>query len=52
MNNYRWEFEEDGREFEVVVESPVSVNDFDLLLKGALDGLGLTYQPEPWPCRT
>ena len=47
MNNYRWEFEEDGREFQVAVESPLSVNDFDLLMKGALDGLGLTYQPEP-----
>jgi DNA-binding transcriptional LysR family regulator len=46
-NNYRWEFEEDGREFEVAVESPISVNDFDFLLKGAIDGLGLTYQPEP-----
>jgi DNA-binding transcriptional LysR family regulator len=46
-NNYRWEFEEDGREFQVAVESAISVNDFDLLLKGALDGLGLTYQPEP-----
>ncbi len=47
LNNYRWEFEEDGREFEVAVDSPISVNDFDFLLKGALDGLGLTYQPEP-----
>jgi DNA-binding transcriptional LysR family regulator len=46
-NNYRWEFEEDGREFEVAVESAISVNDFDFLLKSALDGLGLTYQPEP-----
>lgn len=46
-NNYRWEFEEDGREFQVAVDSAISVNDFDFLLKGALDGLGLTYQPEP-----
>lgn len=46
-NNYRWEFEEDGREFEVAVESAISVNDFDFLLKSAIDGLGLTYQPEP-----
>ena len=46
-NNYRWEFEEDGREFEVAVESAISVNDFDFLMKGAIDGLGLTYQPEP-----
>ena len=46
-NNYRWEFEEDGREFEVAVESAISVNDFDFLMKSAIDGLGLTYQPEP-----
>ncbi|KQY93322.1 LysR family transcriptional regulator [Caulobacter sp. Root1455] len=46
-NNYRWEFEEDGREFEVAVDSAISVNDFDFLLKSAIDGLGLTYQPEP-----
>jgi DNA-binding transcriptional LysR family regulator len=31
-NNYRWEFEEDGREFEVAVESPISINDFDFLI--------------------
>ena len=46
-NNYRWEFEEGGREFEVAVESAISVNDFDFLMERAMDGLGLTYQPEP-----
>jgi DNA-binding transcriptional LysR family regulator len=46
-NNYRWEFEENGREFQVAVDSAISVNDFDFLMKGAIDGLGLTYQPEP-----
>lgn len=46
-NNYRWEFEEDGREFEVAVESAISVNDFDFLMSRAMEGLGLTYQPEP-----
>ena len=45
--DYRWEFEEAGREFEVAVEGPFSINDFSFMVQMALDGLGLTYQPEP-----
>lgn len=44
--DYRWEFAEDGQEFEVAVEGPLSVNDFDLVRQAALDGLGVAYGPE------
>ncbi|WP_165183969.1 LysR substrate-binding domain-containing protein [Caulobacter soli] len=46
--DYRWEFaEEGGREFEVTVEGPFSVNDFNFMVQMAIDGLGLAYAPEP-----
>jgi DNA-binding transcriptional LysR family regulator len=44
--DYRWEFAENGQEFEVAVEGPLSVNDFDLLRQAAVDGMGLAYGPE------
>lgn len=46
--DYRWEFAEaDGREYEVAVDGPFSVNDFAFLTRTAADGLGLAYTPEP-----
>ena len=46
-NDYRWEFAEDGREYEVTVEGPISINDFGFQVQMAIDGLGLAYAPEP-----
>jgi DNA-binding transcriptional LysR family regulator len=45
--DYRWEFAENGREFEVAVEGPFSVNDFDFMVRMAVEGLGLAYAPAP-----
>jgi DNA-binding transcriptional LysR family regulator len=44
--NYRWEFQERRREIEVAVSGPIVSNDADVLIAGALDGLGLTYVTE------
>lgn len=38
---YVWEFEKDGRPLNVRVDGPLIVNDMDLMMKGALSGLGL-----------
>jgi DNA-binding transcriptional LysR family regulator len=43
---YRWEFTEDGKDFEVAVEGRVTVNDRGLMVAAALDGLGLAYVAE------
>jgi DNA-binding transcriptional LysR family regulator len=40
---YRWEFNEDGRDFEVAVNGRLLLDDADLILSAALDGLGLAY---------
>ncbi len=40
---YRWEFEEGGEEFEIAVDGPLIVNDADLLVRGALEGVGIAY---------
>jgi DNA-binding transcriptional LysR family regulator len=40
---YRWEFTEEGREFEVAAPGRVTCNDVDLMLRLALDGVGLAY---------
>ncbi|MGK9233363.1 LysR family transcriptional regulator [Inquilinus limosus] len=40
---YRWEFERDGRGFEVAVEGPLVVNDTSLMLQAALGGVGIAY---------
>lgn len=49
---YLWEFEKDGEELEVAVEGPLIVNDTELFLRGALDGVGIAYmfdeQVRPW----
>jgi DNA-binding transcriptional LysR family regulator len=40
---YRWEFSEQGKDFEIAVNGRILLNDGDLMLKAALDGLGLAY---------
>jgi len=40
---YRWEFEEDGAEFEVAVEGPLIASDVELVLQGALRDIGIAY---------
>lgn len=43
---YAWEFEKDGRALNVRVEGQMTVNDADLMLQAALDGLGMAYLPD------
>jgi DNA-binding transcriptional LysR family regulator len=38
---YRWEFTEDGKDFEIAVGGRVVSNDSGIILRAALDGLGL-----------
>jgi DNA-binding transcriptional LysR family regulator len=42
----RWEFESEGKEFEVQVKSPLILNDVLLAIGAAADGLGMVYSPE------
>ena len=37
----RWEFEQDGEVLDVAVEGPLTLNDPDLIVEAALDGVGL-----------
>ena len=52
---YRWEFGEDGREFDVAVEPEVTTNDMWLMIRMACAGGGLTFGMEetfrPWIAR-
>jgi DNA-binding transcriptional LysR family regulator len=43
---YRWEFEKRGRSVTVSVTGPLVVNDVDLTLRAALDGIGLAFALE------
>lgn len=43
---YRWEFTSRGRDFEVVVDGRLQVNDRELMVSAALDSLGLAYVAE------
>lgn len=43
---YRWEFEEDGREFDVAVNPRVTTNDMWVMLRTAVAGGGLTFGME------
>ncbi|MFG1433248.1 LysR substrate-binding domain-containing protein [Xanthobacter sp. V2C-8] len=43
---YRWEFEKSGRALRVAVTVDVITNDMDLMIRAALDGLGLAYMTE------
>jgi DNA-binding transcriptional LysR family regulator len=40
---YRWEFERGGIELDIDVEGPLTLNDQDLMLHAALDGVGLAF---------
>ena len=42
----RWEFEQESQAFEVAVEGPLTLNDPDLIVGAALDGVGLAYAIE------
>jgi DNA-binding transcriptional LysR family regulator len=44
----RWEFERAGERIEVAVDGPLVVNDFDLALSAAIDGIGVAYLPLEW----
>jgi len=45
---YAWSFSEDGRDFDVAVKGPLIVNDGELMVQAALDGIGigLTFEDE------
>jgi len=43
---YAWEFEENGKPFEVRVDGPLCFNDGDLIYEAALAGQGLAYMFE------
>lgn len=43
---YRWEFEVNGRAFDVAVEPRITTNDLRLMLRLALAGGGITFAPE------
>jgi DNA-binding transcriptional LysR family regulator len=43
---YRWEFQRQGEVFEIAVDGPLVVNDSDLKLRAAIDGIGLAYELE------
>ena len=45
---YRWEFEKDGEALVVDVSGPLIVDDADLMIRGAIDGLGLTFSFEEY----
>jgi DNA-binding transcriptional LysR family regulator len=40
---YAWEFTEDGRDFQVAVDGRIVLDDGDLLVRAALDGLGIAH---------
>jgi DNA-binding transcriptional LysR family regulator len=40
---YSWEFERDGRAFEIKVDGPLTFNEPELMIGAALDGLGMAY---------
>jgi len=40
---YRWEFGKDGHDLSVAVEGPVIVDNLDLLIRAALDGVGIAF---------
>jgi DNA-binding transcriptional LysR family regulator len=45
---YRWEFEKDGESLVVDVNGPLIVDDADLMIRAAVDGLGLTFSFEAY----
>ena len=45
---YRWEFEKNGESVVVDVSGPLIVDDADLMIRAAVDGLGLTFSFEEY----
>lgn len=45
---YRWEFEKGGETFAVDVSGPLIVDNADLMIRAAIDGLGLTFSFEEY----
>ena len=45
---YRWEFEKDGETVVVDVSGPLILDDADLMIRAAMDGLGLTFSFEEY----
>lgn len=43
---YRWEFQKGKKELSVAVNGPLIVDDLELVLRGALDGIGLAFIAE------
>lgn len=52
ISAHRWEFIEDGRDFDVAVAPEITTNDLRLMIRLALAGAGITIAPEdclrPW----
>jgi|SRR4051812_31454107 len=44
--SYRWEFEKGKKSLSVAVSGPLIVDDLDLVIRAALDGVGLAYMSE------
>jgi DNA-binding transcriptional LysR family regulator len=45
---YRWEFEKDGESVVVDVAGPLVVDDADLMIRAAMDGMGVTFSFEEY----
>jgi DNA-binding transcriptional LysR family regulator len=45
---YEWAFERDGKPRKISVNGRVMLNDADLAVRAAVDGLGITYTLEGW----
>ncbi len=43
---YRWEFEKGRKSLSVAVSGPLIVDDLDLLIRAAIDGVGLAYMSD------
>jgi DNA-binding transcriptional LysR family regulator len=43
---YRWEFEKGKKSLSIAVSGPLIVDDLDLVIRAALDGVGLAYMSE------
>lgn len=45
---YRWEFEKDGKTLDIVPDSPLILEDQDMMARAALDGAGMACVFEPY----
>jgi DNA-binding transcriptional LysR family regulator len=45
---YRWEFDEDGKEFEIEIDGRVTSNDVAFIVQLAVDGVGLAMMSESY----